>query len=417
MVLMIINSIIGAGIFGLPSRVYALIGVYSIAAFFVCAAIVLIFILCFAEVGSRFRTTGGPYTYVGAAFGQTPAFMVGWLLLFSRVFNYATLINLLVTYAAVFYPLFTDTMPRMIVITAITAILAYSNHIGVKSTTRISNLLTIAKLVPLALFIIAGFFFADTNLYRLGEPPAFSSFTGAILLLVFAFGGFESVMVNTGEIREPTKTIPFGLLAGTTTVALFYILIQIISIGTLPSLATSEKPLADAAISFIGPAGGKAIAAGALVSIIGTLNVLLLSGSRLPYAFSTAGQFPKSFSRVHPSYLTPTWSLLTVAVLCIATSIMWSFLTALTFAVIIRVAIYLSVCASLLRLRKSGAGDPAYYRVKGGNFLAVAGIILSMWLLSNAGLEELRNVAILLVVGLVIYGVQKWYSRGQTPGH
>ena len=406
LVLMIINSIIGAGIFGLPSRIYQLTGVYSILAFFVCAAIVLVFILCFAEVGSRFQTTGGPYTYVLAAFGKLPAFTVGWLLLLSRIFNYATLINLLVTYLSIFYAPLTDTAPRAIVILLVTGGLTYVNHVGAKSTTRFSNVLTVSKLVPLALFIIIGLFFLQGDSFTVQQVPTVSDFSSAILLLIFAFGGFESVLVNTGEIRQPARIIPFGLLTATTIVAVFYVLIQITSIGTLPSLATSERPLADAATNFLGPAGGKLIAVGALISILGTLNILLFSGSRLPYAFSQEGQFPKPFAAIHTVYHTPTFSLLSVALVTAIASIAWSFLTALQFAVIIRVSVYLFVCASLLRLRKKRPEQTNFFALKGGPVYAVIGILLCLWLLSTAKLIELRNVAILLSLGIVIYLMQ-----------
>ncbi|NTS41593.1 amino acid permease [Flavisolibacter sp. BT320] len=406
LVLMIINSIIGAGIFGLPSRIYQLTGVYSILAFFVCAAIVLVFILCFAEVGSRFQTTGGPYTYVLAAFGKLPAFTVGWLLLLSRIFNYATLINLLVTYMALFYPALTDAVPRALTILTVTGGLTYINHVGAKSTTRLSNVLTIAKLVPLALFILVGMFFLQADAFEAAQVPAVSDFSSAILLLIFAFGGFESVLVNTGEIRQPSRIIPFGLLTATTIVAIFYVLIQITSIGTLPALASSERPLADAATQFVGPAGGKLIAAGALISILGTLNILLFSGSRLPFAFSQEGQFPKPFAAVHRRYHTPTLSLLSVAVVTAFASIAWSFLTALQFAVIIRVSVYLFVCASLLQLRKKSPDQGDHFKLKGGTYFAGAGILLCLWLLSTAKLVELRNVAILLSAGILIYFLQ-----------
>lgn len=406
LVLMIINSIIGAGIFGLPSRIYQLTGVYSILAFFVCAAIVLVFILCFAEVGSRFHTTGGPYTYVLAAFGKLPAFTVGWLLLLSRIFNYATLINLLVTYLSVFYPSLTDSLPRAITILFVTGGLTYINHVGAKSTTRVSNILTVSKLVPLALFIIIGSFFIQGDAFTVQQVPAIADFSSAILLLIFAFGGFESVLVNTGEIRQPARTIPFGLLTATAIVAVFYILIQVTSIGTLPSLATSERPLADAATNFLGPAGGKLVAAGALISILGTLNILLFSGSRLPFAFSQEGQFPKPFAVIHPVYHTPTLSLLSVAAITAIASIAWSFLTALQFAVIIRVSVYLFVCASLLKLRKRRPEQSGHFKLKGGALYAVLGILLCLWLLSTAKLVELRNVAILLALGIFIYLAQ-----------
>ncbi len=414
LVLMIINSIIGAGIFGLPSKIFALTGVYSIAAFFICAAIVLVFILCFAEVGSRFKTTGGPYTYILSAFGKFPAFVVGWLLLLSRIFNYATLINLLITYLSFFSPALSEPFARAGIIILVTALLTYINHIGVKNIATTSNIFTIAKLLALGTFIIVGLFFLQKDNFILPPTPSVASFSTAVLLLVFAFGGFESVMVNTGEINNPSKTIPFGLLIATLVVAVFYILIQITSIGTLPSLATSDKPLADAASGFMGSIGAKFIAAGAVVSILGTLNILLFSGSRLPFAFSNEGQFPKIFSYVDKKYKTPTISLVSVAVTTIIISIAWSFLAALTVAVIIRVSVYLFVCASLIKLRKKIPQQTDFYKLRFGNALAITGIALCIWLLSAARLIELRNAAIFVSLGIIIYFLQRKFNKTVT---
>ena len=406
LVLMIINSIIGAGIFGLPSKIFGLTGVYSIAAFLVCAAIVLVFILCFAEVGSRFNATGGPYLYILAAFGKFPAFLMGWLLYLTRIFNYAALINLLVTYLSFFSVALNEPFTRAGIILLVTALLTWINHIGVKNIARTSNILTIGKLVPLAIFIIVGLFFLDADLFTVKQVPTVTSFSTAVLLLVFAFGGFESVMVNTGEINNPSKTIPFGLLMATIVVAVFYILIQITCIGTLPGLAASEKPLAEAASGFMGSIGGKFIAIGATISILGTLNLIMFSGSRLPYAFSIEDQFPKLFSYVHPRFHTPTVSLLLMAILSAVFAIAWTFLTAITVSVIIRVTIYLFVCTSLIMLRKKMPRQTGHYKIPFGNAVAVTGILLSIWLLSAAKLIELRNAALFLGIGVIIYVLQ-----------
>ena len=402
LVLMIVNSIIGAGIFGLPSKIYALTGVYSLLAFVVCAAIVLVFILCFAEVGSRFKETGGPYAYTLAAFGKFPAFLIGWLLLLSRIFNYATLINLFVTYLGFFLPAATDPVYRALIMVFITGIIAYVNHIGIKNTTRMSSALTIAKLLTLGTFIVVALLSFQPGYFTHQPFPGTASFSSAVLLLIFAFGGFESVMVNTGEIKEPQKSIPFGLLTATFIVACFYILIQLACIGTLPTIATSEKPLADAASGLAGNFGGAFIAAGAILSILGTLHVLLLSGSRLPFAFSEERQFPKIFSFLHPKYATPSLSILLVAALTILASIAWTFFTALAVAVIIRVLVYFSVCAALLKLRKKEL-QGSYYKLPYGNIFGIAGLLFSLILLSAAKLIELRNVGILLSLGILVY--------------
>ena len=406
LVLLVINSIIGAGIFGLPSKIFGLSGVYSLLAFAVCAVVVLVFILCFAEVSSRFDKTGGPYLYALNGVGKFPAFLTGWLLLLSRIFNYATLINLLVIYLSFFTTFFNDKIPRALCIISITAILTYINHIGVKSSTRVNNILTIAKMLPLLAFIIIGLFSLQPALLQTTGLPTFSSFSTSVLLLVFAFGGFESVLINSGEIRNPRKNLPFALVTAAIVVTLFYCLIQLVSIGTLPALAGSEKPLADAASGFMGITGGNIIAIGALISISGTLNAIVLGGSRLPFALSSEKQFPKMFSYINPVHLTPTWSLLLFIALTTVVSLVWSFFAALTIGSIIRVLVYIMVCISMIRLRLKDKGDEDYFKLRFGYFFAAAGILLGIWLLAGLKFSEVRDISICILAGILIYVLQ-----------
>jgi amino acid transporter len=407
MVLLVINGVIGSGVFGLPSKTFKEIGVYSIAAFLVCAIAVFIIILCFAEVSSRFEKTGGPYLYALSSFGKLPAFLTGWLLLLTRFITYAALINLLVTYLSVFSDWFTLPSSRIITIVLLTIFLGYINHIGVKDTTRVNNFLTFAKLLPLLLFIVVGFFFVETKNFEIKQAPGFSSFSSTVLLLVFAFGGFESVLVNSGEVKNPSKNLPFALLLAALIIAAIYMLVQIVSIGTLPSLASSEKPLAEAAGLFMGKAGATVIAVGALFSVTGTLNAIMLVGSRLPFAFSEEKQFPKIFSFVHPKYKTPTWSLLLFMVVTIIMSLNYSFLAAASISAITRVMIYGIVCISLIKLRKKNPTQTGFFKIPYGEFFAVAGVLLTLWLLSNAKLNELRDIAIAVGIGFVIYVLMK----------
>ena len=411
LVLLTINSIIGAGIFGLPSKIFQSAGVYSIAAFFACAAVVLIFILCYAEVSSRFDKTGGPYIYTLASFGKFPAFLMGWLLLLSRIFTYATLINLIPTYLTFFSPQFSDPVVRIMIMLIITAGIFYVNHIGVKNLAVVSNVFTLSKLIPLAVFIIAGLFFLQPSLFELKETPSVPAFSNSVLLLVFAFGGFETVLITSGEIKDPSKTLPFALLIATAVVAFFYILIQVVCIGTLPGLASTEKPLADAATGFMGKGGGLLITTGAVVSILGTLMVIILGGSRLPYALSEEKQFPSWFSYVHPKYKTPTHSLICVAIAAFAVAVSWTFISALTISAIIRVIGYMVGCLSLLMLRIKMKEQKDFYKIKYGDIIAIAGTLISFWLLSAAKWSELRNAAIFLSAGAVIYVFQSYFFK------
>ena len=404
LVLLVINSIIGAGIFGLPSKVFKLSGSYSLLAFGVCAIVAGVFIFVFAEVSSRFDKTGGPYVYVMEAFGPFAAFLVGWLLILGRVFNYATLINLLVVYFSFFSPVFAEPEGRLASILMLTTFLSWLNYIGVKDSTRFNNFITIAKLVPLAIFIIVGFFFLQPQRFSFSTVPALSSFTGSVLLLVFAFGGFESAIVNAGEMTDPRKNLPFALLVAAGVVVIFYCLIQFVSIGTLPTLASSEKPLADAAGVMMGKTGSLLITFGAGISITGTLNAIMLSGSRVSFALSEQDQFPKLFAWVHPRYRTPSWSILFFTIIVSIVSIAWSFMSALNVAVIIRLVMYSSVCAALIKLRKKTEAKN-YFKLRYGIPLAVAGVVLTICLLTSSKWKEILDFLIWLGAGLLLFGV------------
>lgn len=403
MVLLIINGVIGAGIFGLPSKAFKDAGIYSLPALLVCAAAVFTIVFCFAEVASRFSQTGGPYVYA-RVLGPWPAFLTGWLLLLTRFITYAALINLLVTYLTVFSPVFELPTVRVATIIGITLLLTVFNYVGVRHSTRINNVLTVTKLMALLCFVVVGFFFLDPALFKPAPFPGFSSFSSTVLLLAFAFGGFESVLVNTGEVKDPKRNLPFALLSATLLIATFYLLILVVSIGTLPTLGASEKPLAEAAALMLGQGGAIFIAVGAVCSIIGTLNAIMLAGSRLPYAFSEEGQFPLWFSFVHPRFKTPVRSLLFYSLITIIISLNYSFLAAASISAITRVMIYAIVCGTLIMLRKKDHGLQQGYRIRNGHAVAWAGMAICAWLISSSRLMEIRDIALATGVGALIYG-------------
>jgi basic amino acid/polyamine antiporter, APA family len=410
LVFLIINSVIGAGIFALPAKVFALSGIYSLLAFGVCAIVMMILILVFAEVSSRFEQTGGPYLYVYQAFGPIPAFIIGWLLMLTRLFSYATLINLLILYLSFFSEVFKNPEIRIGLIISITGLITYVNWIGVKNTAKISNILTIAKLLPLAIFIIVGLFFINFSNVPTDNLPSWEEFSASSLLLIFAFGGFEASLVNSGEIVNPKKNLPFGLITAAIIIAGFYMLIQIVSIGTLPQLATSEKPLADAASGFMGWWGGMFITLGAVVSILGTLNVQILSGSRLPFALSLEDQFPKIFGRVHPRFATPFVSIAFFSFLVAFVAIVWGFMSSLAVSVIARLILYVLVSASFIKLRKSQPSGN-HFKIKYGNFIAILGILATLWLLSGSQTQEILDTLLWTSLGLGIFGVHKFLRK------
>ncbi len=398
-----INGIIGAGIFGLPAKVYALIGTYSLIAFAACAIVVTLIILCFAEVGSRFDETGGPYLYAREAFGPAIGFEVGWLSWLARLSAFAANCNLLVSYLGFFWPGATAPLQRAIIISLVVISLAAINVIGVRQAAIASDFFTIGKLIPLLIFIAGGLFFLKLQAYAFGPRPSTGAFSQSVLLLIFAFTGFEMAAIPAGEIRDPRRNLPRALLIATGVVASTYILVQIVCVGTLPQLATSTKPLADAAQNFMGTAGAAIISAGAIISISGNLNILVLSGSRLPFAFAEHKQLPAFIARVHRRFFTPHVAIAITAAVLLVLTLKSSFVAALTISAIARLVTYAVTCAALPVLRRREGISPALFKVRGGPFIAVVAFLLSAWLLANSTLKEAIQLSIAAAVGMVVY--------------
>lgn len=414
LVAIVINGIIGAGIFGLPSRVYALIGPYSIGAFLICAFVVSLVVLCFAEVGSRFTETGGPYLYAREAFGPGVGFEVGWLLWLTRLTAFAANCNLLTSYAGHFFPEVTAGLWRAALITAVVLLLTAINLRGVRETALAINLFTIGKLVPIFLFIAVGLFFVKPSNFATLAQPDYHDFSTSVLLLIYAFTGFEVATISTGECRDPKRDLPFALLLAIGAVAIVYVLIQLVCVGTFPGLAGSERPLVDAAGSFLGATGAAIIAAGALVSIVGTLNANLLAGSRLPFAMAEQRQLPRVLSKTHDQYHTPHVSILLTAAIVLALTLSGSFIYALTLSTIARLLTYCVTCSALPILRLKREASPAGFRLPGGIVIPAFALVLAVWLLSNSSWREARDVTIAASLGLLIYGANRFREGRST---
>jgi APA family basic amino acid/polyamine antiporter len=406
-----INGIIGAGIFGLPSKVFSLIGTYSLIAFVACAIVVSLIILCFAEVGSRFDETGGPYLYAREAFGPTVAFEIGWLIWLARLTAFAANCNLLVSYFGYFFPAAANTLWRACIIIIVVAVLAAINVLGVRQAAIVSNVFTIGKLIPIVIFIAAGLFFLNPYAFAFGSRPATGAFSQSVLLLVYAFTGFEMAAIPVGEVRDPKKHLPRALLIAIAVVAVLYILIQIVCVGTLPELAQSQKPLADAGTRFMGTAGGTIISVGAIVSIVGNLNIIMLSGSRIPFAIAEQRQLPTFIAKVHRRFATPHVAILITAAIMLLLTLKSSFVAALTISAIARLVTYGATCLSLPVFRRRKNAPPAAFRLRGGTLIAMLALLLAAWLLANSTWQEARAAAIAAAVGLLVYFAYKWLNK------
>jgi len=437
-----INGIIGAGIFGLPAKTYSLIGTYSLIAFVACALVVTLIIICFAEVGSRFEETGGPYLYAREAFGETVGFEVGWLIWLARLTAFAANCNLMVSYLAFFWPAANSFWPRAIVIIVVVLALASINILGVRQAAIASNLFTIGKLIPLLIFIAAGLFFLNPQAYTFSVAPSPGAFSQSVLLLIYAFTGFEMAAIPAGEVSDPKRHLPRALLGAIALVALLYILIQVVCIGTLTDLGASKTPLADAAEGFLPHkqwlihwgerwlsltiSGGVIISAGAIISIIGNLNIVLLSGARVPFAIAERGQLPAFLGRVHRRFATPHISIMITATLMLVLTLKSSFVAALTISAIARLVTYAATCLALPVLRSRSNVAVATFKIPGGSIIAILALMLAGWLLANNLWTDLRagkswfaieaiQATIAALIGLLIYLAYRVVRYNSSP--
>lgn len=399
-----INTIIGTGIFILPAGVFALIGSYSLYAFIACAVIVGLIVLCFSEVSSRFKTTGGMYLYAKAAFGPEIGFEVGWLYWVVRVATFAANCNAVILYLGFFFGGIDSGFPRIALITIVVVGITVVNLLGVRESAMLTNIFTVGKLVPLLFFVAVGLFFIEPANFDFSTVPAYSTFPAAILLLIYAYVGFEAAVIPAGEIKDPGKSIPFALLTALAFCVVLFILVQLVAIGTLPGLAESKTPLADAAGRFAGSFGGAFIAVGALISVLGNLNSGFLASSRIPFAMAEQKELPRVLAQTHQKYKTPFLSIILTGAVILALTIFTTFLTAVTIATTTRLLVYATTCLALPVFRQRDDVPPARFVAPAGILAAALSLGLIAWLMMNVDYRK-EGLAILIaaVVGMVIF--------------
>jgi amino acid transporter len=304
---------------------------------------------------------------------------------------------------------------RASVIVVVVALLTAVNVIGVRDTAMVSNVFTVGKLIPIIAFIAIGLFAISPTNYAFTEPPGYSAFSQSVLMLIYAFTGFEMAVIPAGEIRDPQRDLPRAILMAIAVVALLYIGIQFVCIGTLPTLATSQRPIADAADLFMGRAGAALISAGIIVSIIGNLNVLILAASRLTFAMGEGGELPRLLGRTHRRFRTPHIAILITVAVMLALTLWSTFSAQVKISAITRLLSYAVTCAALIGLRRRSDAPPALFNAPVGVALAVASLALAAWLLSNSTGEDARDTGIAAAIGIVIFLAHRLCGRRASP--
>jgi amino acid transporter len=400
---LVINAILGSSIFGLPSVIAKTLGSASPWAWMIGALGNAVIIVCFAEVASRFTQAGGAYLYAHAALGRLPGILVGWLAYLTRVSAVAAGANLFTVNLAEFFPGVGREAVRIGVLTVLLGLFAAVNYRGAKGGAQLSNVFTIGKLVPLAIFVVAGIVWVATHAPAV--PAAVASPNGrdwlqALLLIGFAYGGFDGAMFAMGEAKEPRRDAPFALGTAIVFLTFLYTGVQILVNAALPDPGAADRPLAAAARVFLGPPGAALLAGGALLSLVGFLSANFLNGPRLTYALSEQGDAPTLLGKIHLRFRTPYVSILLFAVLVWALAAYGNFQWNATLSAVTRLFIYGSTCLALIMLRRTQPGT-AWLTIPGGPVLAVIGMGFCALLASRMGRAELLVIGGVTVLGLV----------------
>lgn len=405
MLALMLNATIGGGIYGLPSQVFAKSGSYSLLAMLVCVVAISLIIFCFAEVGSRFKETGGPVLYAHEAFGPFAGFMTGWFSLVLRIIGMAAIANITISYLGFFVPFAQTGLGRTIFICILFITLCYINLLGIKQSVLFNNIFTIGKIVTLLFFVIVGMFFIKAENYNFNIPVSFESFSGSVLLMVYAFSGFTGAITTAGEMKNPEDDIPYALFAVQIFKTFLYMLIQVVCIGTLATLGQSEKPLTDAASNFLPGWGGIVITIGALISFTATFNGGVLVASRICFAMAEKNLLPAFMGKIHNRFQTPHVSLLFTCAVMLAITLTNSLLFLLTVNAIGTLLIYIITCASLIKLRKKDNIPTAAFLLPAGKAIAALSILFCVLILTGSTLQQLVYILCLLGSGVIVYGI------------
>jgi basic amino acid/polyamine antiporter, APA family len=389
MVALAVNCILGSGVFGLPSVVAGLIGAMSPAAVLIAGLAMAVIIGCYAEVASQFTETGGHYIYVRRAFGRFAGLQVGWLNLLSRLTACAAAANLLVISLGQFWPQSGTPLPRFAIVSLLIGTLAAANYRGVASGTLVSNVSTIAKLIPLALVCTVGLAYVASHarVAQPSPPAGVSGWLEAMLLLFFAYGGYEAALNPMGEARDPRRDAAFALCVALLVVTFIYTTLQLVVVRVLPDAAASARPLADAAAIMMGRAGAPLLSAGALVSVYGYLSANLLTVPRGTFALAQRGDFPAWLAAVHPRFRTPYLSIIAFALLVWVFALFGSFAWNVTLSAVARLFYYGAVCAAVPVLRRRQPGAAAF-RLPGGPILPALGVLICLTLLTRVDFSK-----------------------------
>jgi amino acid transporter len=407
---LVLNAVIGAGIFALPGKIAGSAGLVSPWLFLIVGILFLSIVLTFAELASYYDQTGGPVLYASDAFGPLAGFGTGWLIFLARVTAFAANANVMAAYLASLTDVFASDLARMTIIVLVTVGLTWANVLGVRDGVRTMGVFTVLKVVPLLLLVLLGLQHVTGATLVPGDFHI-DDIGGTTLLLIYAYVGFETIGVTAGETDKPRRNIPVALVRTLLLTGLLYFLIVLVYISVIPATAYDKTTLVDVGRALAGPVGAIVITLAAVFSIGGNLAGSIIAAPRLLFSLAEHRLLPQWFANVNRKYSTPDHAIVAMGALALVLGLSSNFVDLAIGSSVVRLLGYIICIASLPVIRKNASTEQSEraWRLRGGYAIPAVALIICLWLVAQSQGEDWIKVSVLLLVGLGLYLIEKWY--------
>ena len=408
---LVLNAMIGAGIFALPGKVAVAAGLLSPWLFLVVGVLFLAVVLTFAELASYYDATGGPVLYATDAFGPVAGFSTGWLIYLARVTAFAANANVMATYLGSLSDSLASTPVRTAIIAIVTIGLTWTNVTGVKDGVRTMGIFTLLKVVPLVLLVLIGLQHVTGATLLPGDPLVIDNLGGTTLLLIYAYVGFETIGVTAGETSNPRRTLPRALVATVLGTGLLYFLIVLVFVSVVSPADYGGATLVDVGRALAGPAGAIAITLAAVFSIGGNLAGSMLAAPRLVFSMAENGMLPSWFAAVHERFATPHHSILATGGLALVLGLSSNFVELAVGSSVVRLLGYMICIAALPAIRRAATPEARAeaWQLRGGYLIPLAALLICLWLVAQSKGDDWIRVSVLLAIGIALYSAERWY--------
>jgi basic amino acid/polyamine antiporter, APA family len=409
----VLNGLIGAGIYALPAVLLERAGGASPWLFILFGTLMITVILSFAALASYFRRTGGPVLYATVAFGPFAGFQVGWINYIGRITAVGANTNVMINYAAMLWPQIGDGVARAALILLFISYLTLVNIWGVKRAVTAMGVFSLLKIAPLIGLIIVGLSGATGAVHSPMELIETSNISSTALLLLYAFIGFEGVLFTAGETKSPRRNIPKALIATVAIIAVFYFLVQLVYVAVAPSAASGTAPLVVLGEAVLGPLGANIIALTAVFSVAGNLLSSTATAPRITFALAEEQSLPRWFGSIHHKFRTPHNSILFFGVIGAVLAISGSFIYLAIVSTLARMVMFIICFAALPKITRSAddATKEHALLLPGGYTIPLVATALCGWAASTSSGGAWLMLGGLIAIGSLFYVLARHGAR------